>query len=141
MNVRIEITDDLDTCFALRRIVFILEQNVPIEDEIDAEDDTAIHLLASDESGPVGTARIVIDGNTAKIGRVCVLFAMRGRRLGIGLIQKAMQVASDINGVEQIKLGAQVQAIGFYEALGFVAFGPIYLDAGIEHRDMVQLVP
>lgn len=138
MSVQIEITDDLDTCFELRRVVFIVEQNVPVEEEIDDKDETAIHLLAQDESRPLGTARIVVEGKTAKIGRVCVVSTARGRRLGIGLIRKALEISATIEGVEQVKLGAQTQAIGFYEALGFAAFGPVYLDAGIEHRDMVQ---
>ncbi len=140
MSIQIGITDDLDTCFDLRRIVFIDEQNVPTEEEIDEYDKTAIHLLAQDESGPLGTARIVIDGETAKIGRVCVLATARGQRLGIGLIRKALQIACDLDGVKQAKLGAQVHAIGFYEALGFAVIGPVYLDAGIDHRDMVQPV-
>ena len=140
MSTEIRITDDLDTCFELRRIVFIDEQNVPVEEEIDEQDNDAIHLLAEDESGPLGTARIVVDGDTAKIGRVCVVKAARGQGLGVRLIRAALQIATGLNGVTQAKLGAQLHAIGFYEALGFTAFGPVYLDAGIEHRDMVQSV-
>lgn len=140
MTLQIGITDDLETCFDLRRVVFIDEQNVPVAEEIDDNDDTAIHLLAQDENGALGTARIVVDGEIAKIGRVCVLKTARGRGLGIGLIQKALQIAADLDGVTQAKLGAQVHAIGFYEALGFTLIGPVYLDAGIEHQDMVQAV-
>ncbi|MFT4960694.1 MAG: putative GNAT family N-acyltransferase [Paracoccaceae bacterium] len=141
MSIQIGITDDLDTCFDLRRIVFIDEQNVPVEDEIDENDDTAIHLLAQDENRPLGTARIVIDGEIAKIGRVCVLQIARGQGLGISLIGKALEIAADLDGITQAKLSAQVHAIGFYEALGFTVFGPVYLDAGIKHRDMVQSLP
>ena len=141
MSVEILTTDDLDSCYELRRIVFIDEQKVPVEDEIDDYDDTAIHLLAQDTSGPLGTARIVTDGETAKIGRVCVLKSARGQGLGIGLIRKALQIASGLDGVTQARLGAQVHAIGFYEALGFTVIGPVYLDAGIEHQNMVQPVP
>lgn len=140
MSIKIGITSDLDQCFNLRRTVFIDEQNVPVEEEIDEFDSTAIHLLAQDENGPLGTARIVVDGEVAKIGRVCVLAAARGRGLGVGLIRTALQIATDQDGVKQAKLGAQVHAVGFYEALGFIATGPVYLDAGIEHRDMVQSV-
>ncbi len=43
-----------------------------------------------------------------------------------------------MGGISQVKLGAQVHALGFYEALGFEAFGPVYDDAGIPHRDMVR---
>lgn len=138
MSVQIEITDDLDACFNLRRIVFIEEQKVPVDEEVDEYDSTAIHLLAQDISGPLGTARIVVDGEIAKIGRVCVLATARGQGLGNRLIRNALEVATDLEGVSQAKLGAQVHAIGFYEALGFRVIGPTYLDAGIEHKDMVQ---
>lgn len=138
MSVQIEITDDLDACFNLRRIVFIEEQKVPVDEEIDEHDSTAIHLLAQDTNGPLGTARIVVDGEIAKIGRVCVLATARGQGLGIRLIRKALEVATDLEEVRQAKLGAQVHAIGFYEALGFRVIDATYLDAGIEHKDMVQ---
>jgi predicted GNAT family N-acyltransferase len=137
LSVQIEITDDLDACFNLRRIVFIEEQKVPVDEEIDEHDSTAIHLLAQDTNGPLGTARIVVDGEIAKIGRVCVLKAARGQGIGVRLIRKALQVVNDLDGVNWAKLGAQVQAIGFYEALGFSVIGPTYLDAGIKHKDMV----
>jgi predicted GNAT family N-acyltransferase len=141
VSVWVETTDDFETCFQLRRVVFIDEQDVPIEEEIDEYDRTAIHLLARDESGPVGTARIVVAGDTAKIGRVCVLATARGRGVGAALIRKALEIAGGLEGVTQAKLGAQVQAIGFYAALGFDVSGPTYLDAGIEHRDMARSVP
>jgi predicted GNAT family N-acyltransferase len=137
LSVQIDITDDLDACFNLRRIVFIEEQKVPVDEEIDEHDSTAIHLLAQDTNGPLGTARIVVDGEIAKIGRVCVLATARGQGLGIRLIRKALEVATDLEGVRQAKLGAQVHAIGFYEALGFKIIGSTYLDAGIKHKDMV----
>jgi ElaA protein len=71
------------------------------------------------------------------IGRVCVSRAARGTGLGKALIEKAVEIARDTPGVRRAKLGAQVQALGFYEKLGFAAFGPVYDDAGIDHRDMV----
>lgn len=138
MTVQIEITDDLEACFDLRRIVFVAEQNVPVEEEIDIFDETAIHILAIDKARPLGTARIIIDGEIAKIGRVCVLATVRGQGIGALLIRKALQIATDLDGVTQAKLGAQIQAIGFYESLGFNAIGSAYLDAGIKHKDMVQ---
>lgn len=137
MSFEIGITQDLDTCFALRHDVFVLEQNVPIEEEQDELDQTATHLLASQSDVPVGTARLVFQGETAKIGRVCVVLSARGTGLGAALIQAAVQVAKDQKGIQKAKLGAQIHALGFYEKLGFAAVGPIYLDAGIEHRDMV----
>ena len=136
MTVSIDLTRDLQTCFELRRIVFIDEQGVPVSEEIDALDPECLHLLARDGDMAVGTARVHLSGQIAKIGRVCVLKSHRGSGLGAALIRAAMDVARDK--ATTAKLGAQVSAIGFYEALGFVAQGPVYDDAGIDHRDMVR---
>ncbi|MDW3180446.1 GNAT family N-acetyltransferase [Roseobacter sp.] len=140
MTVRIAQTDDIDTCLALRRQVFIEEQGVSEAEEIDGLDGTALHLLAVDGATPVGTARILIKGDTAKIGRVCVLRTARGTGLGAQLIEAALNSVRAQSGVTRAVLGAQVQALGFYEKLGFAAFGPVYDDAGIDHRDMERIL-
>jgi ElaA protein len=136
MSIRIERTDDIAACLELRRLVFIQEQGVTEADEMDGLDDASLHLLAIDGITPVGTARILFEGETAKIGRVCVLKSHRGTGLGAGLIQAALAQAK--GKAIRAKLGAQVHAIGFYQMLGFTAFGPVYDDAGIDHRDMVR---
>nr|WP_216859484.1 GNAT family N-acetyltransferase [Sulfitobacter aestuariivivens] len=129
-------TDDLKTCFELRRVVFIEEQGVPVEEEIDALDVESLHLLARDGDTPVGTARVYIADDIAKIGRVCVLKSHRGAGLGAALIMAALEVSA--GKARTAKLGAQLHALGFYETLGFAATGPVYDDAGIDHRDMVR---
>ena len=130
-------TTDIATCRALRRTVFIEEQGVSEADEVDDRDGEAIHLLATVAGRPVGSARLLIEGDTGKIGRVCVLAEARGEGIGAALIRAAVANLASMPGVSRAKLGAQVHALGFYERLGFVAVGPVYLDAGIEHRDMV----
>jgi len=137
MSPLISITNDHDICFALRHQVFVVEQDVPVEEEIDELDKLATHLLATESGLPIGTARVVYQGDIAKIGRVCVLKSARGTGLGAGLIKAAVQIARDRPDVSKAKLGAQLHALGFYEKLGFSVDGPVYLDAGIEHRDMV----
>ncbi len=137
MTAEIAETDDLATCRLLRRIVFIDEQGVSEADEIDDKDGEAIHLLAMEGGRPVGTARLLIEGETGKIGRVCVLQEARGTGLGAALIRAGVERFRQVPGVTKVKLGAQVHALGFYERLGFAAFGPVYDDAGIDHRDMV----
>lgn len=133
----IEETTDLETCRAIRRAVFIVEQNVPEAEEWDGRDGEAIHLLARDAAGAaIGTARILIEGQTGKIGRVAVLQAARGTGAGAALIRAALARLRATPGISRAKLGAQTHAIGFYEKLGFVAYGPEYDDAGIPHRDM-----
>ena len=135
MTIKVARTDDLAACRTLRRTVFIEEQNVPEDLEVDGLDPTALHLLATQEGRPVGTARLLVKGATGKIGRVCVLREERGRGIGAALIRKAVEELRDL-GLETARLGSQVHAIPFYEALGFAAEGPVYDDAGIPHRDM-----
>ncbi len=140
MSVEIAETNDLVTCRRLRRIVFIDEQGVSEADEIDDRDGEAIHLLATDGGRPVGTARLLVEGDTGKIGRVCVLQEARGTGLGAALIRAGVERFRQVPGVAKVKLGAQVHALGFYERLGFAAYGPVYDDAGIDHRDMVLVL-
>ncbi|MTH77256.1 GNAT family N-acetyltransferase [Paracoccus aestuariivivens] len=135
----IEKTDDIDTCREIRREVFVIEQSVPEAEEWDNRDGEAIHLLARDDSGQaVGTARILFDGATGKIGRVAVRKSARGTGLGAALIRAAMDELRTFPAITHAKLGAQTHAIGFYEKLGFAAYGPEYQDGGIPHRDMIR---
>ncbi len=135
--IHIAPTCDITTCRALRRAVFIEEQGVSEADEIDDLDDTALHLLATVDGRPTGTARLLIHGHVGKIGRVCVLPAARGTGLGAAIMRAAVDELRRSPGLTTAKLGAQTHAIGFYERLGFTAIGPVYDDAGIAHRDMV----
>lgn len=130
-------TDDLATCLALRRAVFIEEQGVPEAEEVDGRDGGAVHLLATRDGVPVGTARILLLGDTGKIGRVCVLRPARGTGAGQALVRAAVAHLAALPGVRRAMLGAQIHALSFYERLGFRAVGPVYEDAGIPHRDMV----
>ncbi|MGV3694858.1 MAG: GNAT family N-acetyltransferase [Paracoccus marcusii] len=129
-------TTDLAACHALRRTVFIEEQNVPEAEEMDDLDGDAIHLLATDaKDRPVATARLLVKDDIGKIGRVCVLADQRGTGMGAALMRAAIDALA-ARGVRQVRLGSQTHAMGFYEKLGFVAEGPVYDDAGIPHRDM-----
>lgn len=136
MSLRIAETDDIETCFALRRSVFIEEQGVSEADEYDGFDKQGIHLLATLNGLPIGTARLLIYDDTGKIGRICVGQAHRGDGVGAALVQAAMLRLGQEPGVKRAVLGAQQYAIGFYEKLGFTLCGPVYEDAGIPHRDM-----
>ncbi|KCV82642.1 N-acetyltransferase GCN5 [Actibacterium atlanticum] len=136
MSEWIGITDDLAACHALRRLVFIEEQGVSEADEMDDLDDQAIHLLATVDGVPVGTARLIRKGETGKIGRVCVVKSARGTGLGARLMQASVDHFRATPGITRAYLSAQTHALGFYESLGFLAYGEEYPDAGIPHRDM-----
>lgn len=140
MTADIAVTRDIATCLELRRIVFIDEQGVSESDERDGLDDQAVHLLARLGGRPVGSARLLTMGQTGKIGRVCVLAEQRGTGLGAALIAAAIHQFRTMPGVANVKLGAQTHALGFYEKLGFVPYGPEYDDAGIPHRDMMLVL-
>ena len=136
MTWDIYVTDDIEACVALRRAVFIVEQGISEEDEIDDLDGVGIHIVAQDDGKPVGTARLLISGTTGRIGRICVLKSHRGTGLGAAIVNHSVDVLKARGDLERIALGAQEYAIGFYEKLGFKVCGPIYDDAGIPHREM-----
>lgn len=136
MNWVIETVQDLTDVHALRRAVFIEEQGIPEAEEWDDLDAVAQHLLATVAGTPVGTARLLTDGATGRIGRICVVPAQRGTGLGAALVRAGMKALSSQTGLTSIQLGAQTHAIGFYEKLGFRVCGPEYDDAGIPHREM-----
>ena len=136
--IDITVTCDIAACRRLRRTVFIEEQGVDEADEVDDKDDAAIHLLATEQGHAVGTARIIVGGDTAKIGRVCVLADQRGKGIGALLIRQAIAVLRQNPAIKTVKLGAQTHALAFYENLGFTAYGPLFDDAGIEHQNMAM---
>ncbi|MDQ8726235.1 GNAT family N-acetyltransferase [Bradyrhizobium sp. LHD-71] len=120
---------------ALRHEVFVLEQGVPVEEEIDEDDATATHFVAIYEGEIVGTLRVVFRPEHAKIGRVVV----RRERRELGIARRMMIFAMEYCkalGVNRFYLTAQVDKLGLYEKLGFVTFGPQFLDAGIPHLAM-----
>ena len=128
--------DDMVAVRQLRETVFVQEQNVPAEIEWDGKDDDARHLLAWAGEHAVGTLRWRRVGSAGKVERVCVDAAMRGQAVGAILMKRVIDDIRALDGLNSVKLSAQVSVIGFYERLGFTAHGAIYDDAGIPHRDM-----
>lgn len=124
-----------NAAFALRREVFVWEQKVPEEEEHDAHDLEATHFVAIAEGEVVGTLRLIVLPEHTKIGRVAVRQAFRGRGIARRMMAAAMDHARDA-GQDRLYLTAQSDKLGFYESLGFVAFGPEFIDGGMPHRAM-----
>ena len=133
---RVSSERELAQAFALRLRVFVKEQGVPAEIELDRDDRRAVHLIARASDKVVGTARVVMHGRSAKIGRMAVLKSFRGRGIGRRLLVRAIATAMEIGAV-RIYLHAQVAVLGFYKNAGFVCVGPVFDEAGIPHRQMI----
>ena len=132
----LEVTDwatSRNELFDIRREVYIVEQAVPPELEVDEHDPECVHVLARDEGGrPIGTGRLLDDGH---VGRVAVVASWRRRGVGAAVVRRLLELARE-RGMPETVADAQVQAIGFYERLGFRAEGDEFMDAGIPHRRM-----
>lgn len=135
-RVRVELGDWASMRAAAERVrftVFVEEQKVPAEIELDEFDPVSLHALAFGADGAVlGTGRLLPDGH---IGRMAVLRETRGAGVGGALLRALMQAARS-RGDRRVVLSAQTHAIPFYERFGFVAEGEEYDDAGIPHRRM-----
>jgi len=125
---------DLDALRAVRETVFVQEQRVPLDLEWDELDPRCVHVLARDAAGtPIGTGRLTPD---RRIGRMAVLRDWRNRGVGDALLLALLQAARD-RGWHSVSLHAQAPALDFYLRHGFRPRGPRFLEAGIEHQDMV----
>ena len=116
----------------IRFTVFVEEQGVPRDIELDEMDQACVHAVAFEAGNAVGTGRLLPDGH---IGRMAVLKEWRGRGIG-GLILRRLMDKARERGDREVVLSAQVHAVAFYRAHGFVEEGAEYLEAGIPHRDM-----
>jgi len=116
----------------IRFAVFVNEQKVPTEMELDAWDPGSVHAVAFDGAAAVGTGRLLPDGH---IGRMAVAHSARGGGVGSALLRALMGEARR-RGHRFTVLSAQTHAIGFYRRHGYEVDGTEYLDAGIPHVDM-----
>ena len=141
----LESKEELDLGFALRIEVFVKEQKVPIELELDDKDhsDNTVHIGYFHEDNLIGVARLIdMDKDVIHIGRVVIDKEYRGQGIGRELIIGCENIAQQILKRKTIiELSAQIQAEKFYESLGYNRVNDkIYLDAGIEHVDMRKVI-
>lgn len=124
----------------IRYEVFVEEQKVPADVEIDELEDKSHHVVLYEDEQPMGTARIYHRGDGIyKIQRVAVLKNYRGKGIGVQLMKECELQISKLRGTK-ITLGAQLQALSFYEKLGYKAEGAEFMDAGIPHREMTKML-
>lgn len=122
----------------IRFEVFVNEQNVPLEEELDGLDDRGSHFLALNDAGQaVGCARLL---PTGQIGRMAVRQPQRGLGIGAQLLGAAVAEAQAL-GMNKVFLHAQTYAEEFYRKGGFIGLGDRFMDAGIEHTTMELMLP
>lgn len=119
---------------AVRRAVFVVEQQIPESLEWDEFDALALHVVIEVDGVPAATGRLLPDG---RIGRMAVRVDARGRGLGGRVLEHLVGHAAR-RGDARVTLSAQVHAIPFYARHGFVPEGEVYDDAGIPHRNMTR---
>ncbi len=137
-------------CYPIREKVFVEEQNVPVEEELDEYDPTCVHILISAIEGeedaessptkiPAATGRLVIlsDQETGKIGRMAVLKQFRGCNVGRLLLKTIIEHAKKM-GLKKLVLSSQQHATKFYEKEGFVVNSDVFMDCDIPHLSMFR---
>jgi len=122
--------------YPIRLAVFVKEQGVPEELELDEEDPLAWHAIARLDGQAIGTARLQKDG---KIGRMAVIQAYRRQGVASAMMNVLLKFGRQ-HGINQFYLHAQIEALPFYERFGFVANGPVFNEAGIAHQIMRKVI-
>ncbi len=125
---------------AIRREVFVVEQQVPEKEEWDGIDGDCLHVLALAANGmPIGTGRLLPDGHFVRIGRMAVLKPWRGCGAGSALLRELLALARK-RGHAEARLHAQTHALEFYRKHGFAPVGVEFMEAGIPHFEMRRVL-
>jgi ElaA protein len=131
---------ELYAILQLRNIVFAVEQNCVYPD-MDDKDQHSFHLMCWQEKKLIAYTRLVPRGiaysEIPSIGRVVTAPSVRGSGIGRQLMQRSIDKIYELSGNTPIKIGAQLYLKKFYESLGFIQSGEIYLEDGIEHIEMI----
>ncbi|WP_019153199.1 GNAT family N-acetyltransferase [Robertmurraya massiliosenegalensis] len=131
--------EELEEVYKVRKVVFVDEQNVPLEEEIDDLEEESAHFLLQDDRESIGAGRFRVVEGYGKVERICVL--KHKRKSGAGrAIMEGIEAYAKKEGIEKLKLNAQTHAIPFYEGLGYDVVSEEFLDAGIPHKSMVKYI-
>ncbi len=128
----------LDEVFAIREMVFVVEQEVDRAEEYDEFEDTSTHFLARLEGRPVGTARWRFTKNGVKMERFAVLKDARGKGVGQALVAAVLEDVNSTPDAEgKVKyLHAQLTAVSLYSKFGFEKVGEMFEECNIQHYKM-----
>lgn len=138
MEIKIVETDaQRKDAYFVRNTVFVDEQNVPAELEIDELEEEAIHFVGYEKNEPVAASRLRLVEEYGKLERICVLKGYRGLSFGKQIIQEMERIITE-KGFKKAKLNAQVQAEEFYGSLGYKTISGEFMDAGIPHVTMTK---
>jgi predicted GNAT family N-acyltransferase len=137
VEVRAARPEEVGAALDLRVEVFCGEQGVPVDAERDDRDADAVHVVAVAGDDVVGTCRVLLDGDAARIGRMAVAARWRRRRVGARLLAEAERLAA-AQGATRAELHAQTAAEAFYAGNGYRSAGRTFLEEGIEHVTMAK---
>ncbi|MBE4909448.1 GNAT family N-acetyltransferase [Bacillus luteolus] len=129
--------EQMKDAYSVRRIVFIDEQQVPEEEEIDQYEKDATHVVLYEDNQPIGAGRFRSLDGIGKIERICVLKEFRNKGAGKVIMDKMEEIAKG-KGISKLKLNAQTHAEKFYLNLGYTTTSDIFMDAGIPHVTMIK---
>ncbi len=127
--------EDFSACYEIRKTVFVEEQNIPIENEMDGLDPICFHIVLYNDAAPVGTGRLYIHNNIARLGRVAVLQNGRGKGYATAICKALIDIAKREN-TKRVTLDSQAYVVPLYEKLGFISEGNEFLEEGILHYKM-----
>ncbi|MDF2837808.1 MAG: family N-acetyltransferase [Paenibacillus sp.] len=134
---RVQNQQQLEKAYAIRTEVFVVEQGVPVEAEIDEYEDVARHVLVLYDGEAAGTGRVRELGGLAKLERICVKAKFRKHGIGAAIMEGLESIARE-QGLTGAKLHAQTQAAPFYEKVGYTIDSDIFMEENIPHVRMIK---
>ncbi|KYD10214.1 GNAT family N-acetyltransferase [Heyndrickxia sporothermodurans] len=137
--IQVETEEQLNDAFTIRKKVFVEEQHVDVEEEIDQYEENSEHFVLYDENNAAGAGRFRILDGKGKVERICILPAYRGKGAG-KIVMDAIEQYAAQQDVHVLKLNAQTHAIPFYEKLGYKVISEEFMDAGIPHKTMEKRI-